>query len=198
MRQSSAHDVFNTLGASNHSKAVRSLNDFYATPPLATHKLLQLESFDINVWEPACGMNHIADILRENGHTVRTSDIINMLDDDSIEIIDFLKHSETFCGDIITNPPYNKGMEFVEKALEVVADGSKVAMFLKLQFLESAKRYKLFKKYPPKTIYVSVNRLGCSATGEFNENGNAPSAIAYCWYIWEKGFTGETTLKWFL
>lgn len=23
------------------------------------------------------------------------------------------------------------------------------------------------------------------------------SAVAYCWYIWEKGYMGETTVKWF-
>lgn len=196
-RKSSTHDVFNTLGASNHTNEIRSENDFYATPPLAVNKLLKLEKFNKNIWEPACGMNHIANILKENGYDVKTSDIVNMINDPNIEIIDIFKYNGTFNGDIITNPPYNLGKEFVEKCLEIVNDGCKVAMFLKLQFLESKKRYELFKKYPPKTIYVSVNRLGCSKTGQFNEDGNFGSAIAYCWYIWEKGYTGDTIIKWF-
>ena len=70
-------------------------------------------------------------------------------------------------------------------------------MFLKLTFLETKKRKELFKKYPPKVIYISSSRLGCSQTGEFNESGNAVSAVAYCWYIWEKGYNGDTIIKWF-
>lgn len=23
------------------------------------------------------------------------------------------------------------------------------------------------------------------------------SAVAYAWYVWEKGYTGDTVLKWF-
>lgn len=51
--------------------------------------------------------------------------------------------------DIITNPPYKFAREFVEKALEVVADGQKVAMFLKLTFLEGQARRELFRRCPP-------------------------------------------------
>lgn len=70
-------------------------------------------------------------------------------------------------------------------------------MFLKLMFLETKKRKELFEKYPPKYVYVSSSRLGCSQTGEFNSDGNIGSTVAYCWYIWEKGYTGDTILRWF-
>lgn len=195
--KSSTHSVFNTLGASNHTEEERSKNDFYATPPLAVRKLLQLEQFDENIWEPACGMNHITNVLRQHGYKVRTSDIVNMTGEPDIELLDIFTYNGTFDGDIISNPPYSLGKEFTEKCLEIVPEGHKVAMFLKLQFLESKKRYDLFKKYPPKVIYVSINRLGCSKTGQFNEDDNCSSAICYCWYIWEKGYTGDTIIKWF-
>lgn len=26
---------------------------------------------------------------------------------------------------------------------------------------------------------------------------NPESAIAYAWYVWEKGFTGDPVIKWF-
>lgn len=195
--KSSTHSVFNTLGASNHTEEERSKNDFYATSPLAVRKLLQLEQFDENIWEPACGMNHITNVLRQHGYKVRTSDIVNMTGEPDIELLDIFTYNGTFDGDIISNPPYSLGKEFTEKCLEIVPEGHKVAMFLKLQFLESKKRYDLFKKYPPKVIYVSINRLGCSKTGQFNEDDNCSSAICYCWYIWEKGYTGDTIIKWF-
>ena len=96
-----------------------------------------------------------------------------------------------------TNPPFSLASQFVEKALDSVKDGAKVAMFLKLQFLEGKKRFELFQENPPKRIYVAVNRFGCTKDGVFDSvTENAGSAICYCWYIWEKGFTGDPSIKW--
>lgn len=193
----STFNTFITLGANNHTDVTREKDDFYATPPLAVKELMKLETFDKNIWEPCCGMNHITNVLKDNNYNVKTSDIIDRVNDGSVEIIDFLNYNEKYNGDIITNPPYKLATEFVYKSLETITYGHKVAMFLKLTFLETKKRYELFKKYPPKVIYVASMRFGCSQTGEFNSDGNTGSAIAYCWYIWEKGYNGDTIIKWF-
>lgn len=193
----STFNTFITLGANNHTDVTRERDDFYATPPLAVKELMKLETFDKNIWEPCCGMNHITNVLKDNNYNVKTSDIIDRVNDGSVEIIDFLNYNEKYNGDIITNPPYKLATEFVYKSLETITYGHKVAMFLKLTFLETKKRYELFKKYPPKVIYVASMRFGCSQTGEFNIDGNTGSAIAYCWYIWEKGYNGDTVIKWF-
>lgn len=193
----STFNTFITLGANNHTDVTREKDDFYATPPLAVKELMKLETFDKNVWEPCCGMNHITNVLKDNNYNVKTSDIIDRVNDGSVEIIDFLNYNEKYNGDIITNPPYKLATEFVYKSIETITYGHKVAMFLKLTFLETKKRYELFKKYPPKVIYVASMRFGCSQTGEFNTDGNTGSAIAYCWYIWEKGYNGDTIIKWF-
>ena len=193
----STFNTFITLGANNHTDVEREKDDFYATPPLAVRELLNLELFNTNIWEPCCGMNHITDVLRNNLYNVRTSDIVDRVHDGSVEIIDFLSYQDTWDGDIITNPPFKYATEFVYKCLDILKPGAKLAMFLKLTFLETKKRKKLFKKYPPKVIYISSSRLGCSQTGTFDKTGNAVSAVAYCWYIWEKGYKGDTILKWF-
>ena len=113
--------------------------------------------------------------------------------------VDFLsnKAEECFSGDIITNPPYKYALEFVEQALRVVKPNHKVAMFLKLTFLEGQKRRSFFKINPPKTIYVSSSRLICARNGEFEKfkNGSG-SAVAYAWYVWEKGYIGDPVIKW--
>ena len=99
---------------------------------------------------------------------------------------------------IVTNPPYKYAMEFAEKAIECVTDGHKVAMFLKIQFLEGKARRLLFDKYPPKCIYVSTGRISCCKNGDFSkESRKNNSAQAYAWFIWEKGYTGDTIIKWF-
>ena len=92
----------------------------------------------------------------------------------------------------------NCATEFVEHALEIVEDGCKVAMFLKLQFLEGKKRKTLFEKYPPKTVYVSSSRLLCAKNAEFEKmREGGGSAVAYAWCVWEKGYRGDTKIKWF-
>lgn len=193
--------IFTCNGASNHSKREREENDFYATDPKAVKKLLKLETFSAIIWEPACGKGHISSVLKKYGYGVISSDIIDRGYPDTLKI-DFLSDYKftdwTYLGDIVTNPPYKYAKEFVERALEVVADGHKVAMFLKLTFLESKKRRELFDKYPPKIIYVSSSRLQCAKNGEFKKYKNGVgTAVAYAWFVWEKGFKGEPIVRWF-
>ncbi len=96
--------------------------------------------------------------------------------------------------DIITNPPFRYAEEFVRQALKVVSEGQKVAMFLRIQFLESKKRAALFAEHPVKTVYVASNRIECGINGNFT---GKPSAACYAWFVWEKGYTGNTVLKHF-
>jgi len=188
--------VYTGLGASNHSDTERSDKDFYATPPLAVRQLLEVEEFNTKVWEPAYGMGHIGKVLEDNGYQIRKSDIKNYNNEPDVEILDFFTITEKWDGDIVSNPPYSFAQPFVEKALSLVDNGQKVAMFLKIQFLEGKKRYNLFKNNPPKRIYVAVSRFGCSKDGVFNADDNIGSAICYCWYIWEKGFKGHPEIHW--
>ena len=91
----------------------------------------------------------------------------------------------------------NCATQFVKHSLDLAQDGVKVAMFLKIQFLEGKERKKLFTEYPPKTIYVSSSRLLCAKNGEFEKmKAGGGSAVAYAWYVWEKGYKGDTIIKW--
>ena len=106
--------------------------------------------------------------------------------------VDFFLQKDIFDGDIVTNPPYKYAQEFIEHALTLVPDGHKVCMFLKIQFLEGKTRRKLFDTQPPKRVWVSSSRIQCGRNGIFQG-----SMIAYAWYVWEKGYQGDTVLKWF-
>lgn len=130
--------------------------------------------------------------LEEHGHNVLSTDLIYR--GYGTGDVDFLKQTYNFKGDIITNPPYKYATEFVYKALSLVNDGNKVAMFLKLLFLEGKARKRLFKQHPPKTIYVSSSRLLCAHNGNFERYKG--SAVAYAWFVWEKGYRGVTMVKW--
>lgn len=166
-------------------------HDYYATDPAAVEMLLENETFCSHVWEPACGEGHISKVLAAHGIDVLSTDLV----DRGVGTggIDFLATAERgLTVDIITNPPYKYAREFVEKALATVAEGQKVAMFLKLTFLEGQGRRELFRNNPPQTVYVSSARLECGKNGEFTGS----SAVAYCWIVWRKGYPGPTHLKW--
>ncbi len=194
-----ANSIWKTLGASNHTDKERQNEDYYATDPLAAELLLQIENLDKNVpiWECSAGENHLANVFKENGYTVRTSDIVKRTE--TTEQLDFLSDEVTdWNGNIITNPPYKLATSFVEKAMSIIHNGNKCIMFLKLQFLEGKSRRKLFEKYPPKTIWVSSSRIMCAKNGDFQKmRDGGGSAVCYAFYVWEKGYKGDTIVKWF-
>ena len=184
--------IYKALGASNHCESEREENDFYATEPKAIELLLEKETFNNTVWECACGEGHLSEVLKKNGYNVISSDLIDR--GYGKGGIDFLKHEfKPYNGDIITNPPYKYATEFVYKALEILQENRKMAMFLKIQFLEGKERRKLFEKYPPKKIYVSSSRLKCAKNADFNIR---TGAMCYAWFVWEKGYKGLTTSDW--
>ena len=194
-----SNSIYKTLGASNHTDKEREENDYYATDGVAIDKLLKVERPSAKVWECAAGEGHLAERLKQNGFTVYTSDIIQRkytLD----AILDFLLYGGGISQDcdILTNPPYKFAKEFVLKALDLVSVGRKVYMFLKLTFLEGKARYaELFSKYPPKTVYVFSERVLCAKNGEFQKmRDGGGSAVAYAWFVWKKGYNGNTILKW--
>lgn len=186
--------VFTKIGASNHSTLDREIHDYYATDPKAVEELLKREKFTPLVWECACGGGHISKVLEDHNYTVRKSDIIDR-GVEGTEILDFLTFEGKVDYDIVTNPPYKYAQEFVKKAMDSVTEKNKVAMLLKITFLEGKKRQQLFKTYPPKTIYVFSYRVNCVRNGDF-ENYPWNNAICYAWYIWEKGYKGDPVIKW--
>lgn len=187
--------VFVCNGASNHTKEERQEDDYYATEPRAVGLLLSKEHFNSNIWECACGEGHLSDVLKAAGYTVFSSDIVDRGYKET-EIINFLEFKEVNSMDIITNPPYKYAKEFVKHALDMSVDGTKIAMFLKLTFLESQSRKELFREYPFRTLYVSSARLQCAKNGEFEKYRKNSTAVAYGWYVWVKGFKGKPVIEW--
>lgn len=189
--------TFVTLGSSNHSEGEREVNDYYATDPHALELFLEAikrDSFKLckRIWECACGQGHLSKILIDKGYIVKSTDLIDRGYGEGG--IDFLKQREGWHGDILTNPPYKYAEDFVEKALKLLEQGNHCVMFLKVQFLEGQSRRELFEHCPPKYVYVHSKRANCAKNGNFEKYGS--SAICYCWYIWEKGFKGESIIRW--
>lgn len=201
-------DVFVTNGCNNHSKVVRQKHDYYATEPKATELLLDLEELSKTILEPCCGEGHISKVLESGNYNVYLSDLIDR--GYGVGGRDLFKYHLNEHGylcyedevvianknfDIVTNPSYKYVKEFTEHMLTLLNDNQKLILFLKLTFMESQSRRELFEKNPFKRLYVASKRLNAYKNGDFERQKS--SAVAYGWFVWEKGFKGYPIIKWF-
>ena len=165
----------------------RDPNDFYPTPSYVTEALLQVEHFGRQVWEPACGDGAMSKVLEAAGYEVLSSDRI---DRGYGEVENFLT-SNRKAESIVTNPPFDKDDEFVQKALESTTH--RVAMLLPLTFLEGPKRVQWLRMTPLKTVHVFARRVNLCKNGEERrKNGR----FVFAWFVWEHGYSGPPTISW--
>lgn len=165
--------------------------DYFPTPPWATRALFEHAFVDLpnpadncwNVWEPACGEGHMAEVLREYCGDVEATDIFDY--GYGGRALDFLsEEASNACPDwIITNPPFGENsIPFVERALDIAQAG--VAMFVRLQWLEGVGRYeRIFRDRPPTRIAFFAERVPLHKDRWEPEGG---TMTAYIWMIWVK------------
>ena len=178
-------------------------DDYYATNPEAVKMLLTKYTFDAHtILEPCVGGGHIANAINDFYTTKREITGMDLVDRGypGTIVADFLtyKTDKKYEG-IITNPPYSLAKEFVEKGMELLEDDGQMAMFLKIQFLEGAKRKELFDKYPPKYIYVFRNRMATWNNGLEKDPKTGKrwaTTMCHAWFVWEKGSTSEPVVRW--
>ena len=175
-------------------RQLRQLNNFYATHPSCTADILREEEFHKDVLEPFCGVGSMSEVIRQNGHNVLSYDIVDRgygLVGDFYQV-DFPRRKY----DIITNPPYDNIIDVVLRCLDICKE--KVAVLMPLRYLSSGSRYnELYKKCPPKRVYVYQERICIAKNADFEKYNDAGANMEiYAWYIWERGYKGTTELKW--
>ena len=178
-------------------------DDYYATNPEAVKMLLTKYTFDAHtILEPCIGGGHIANAINDFYTTKREITGMDLVDRGypGTIVADFLtyKTDKKYEG-IITNPPYSLAKDFVENGMELLEVDGQMAMFLKIQFLEGAKRKELFDKYPPKYIYVFRNRMATWNSGLEKDPKTGKrwaTTMCHAWFVWEKGSTSEPVVRW--
>ena len=165
---------------------------FYPTPPEATAALLRLETFHPAVWEPACGDGAISDVLEATGYDVTSTDLVDRHYGEAR--VDFLMEHRLLAPHIITNPPFKLAEEFVLHGLGLGA--TKIAMLLRLAWLEGIDRKALFASTPIARVHVSSRRLKMRRAGTDGGKGGS-SMVAFAWFVWEVGHVGPPILNWF-
>lgn len=161
----------------------RAPDDFYATvDPWPIVALLDSESFDGAIWEPACGQGHISRVLKANGHRVISTDLVRR--GYGRGGIDFLVQHHSRAPHIVTNPPFGIEGAFTLKALDLTRPHSgKVALLVKLTFLESWDRRPLFA-WPFACCYAFSKRVTTLRGGK-PLKGKGRGMMAFAWMVWD-------------
>lgn len=183
------------MSSTNRANASeRHISDYYVTPVEDVDKFLtKLSSVYPNV------LSSCKDILdcsaggdESNAMTYplvlkkfgKSTDTIDIREDSLADTIgDYLEYDCKGKYDlVISNPPFNLALEFIQKALDDVKDNGYVIMLLRLNFLEGMKRKEeLWNKIMPKYIFVHSKRMS------FTESGKTDS-VAYAHYVFQKGY----------
>jgi hypothetical protein len=130
------------------------------------------------VWEPAANRGLMAEPLREYAGEVFASDIYDY--GGGYQTLDFLDpavaHDARW---IITNPPFKAAEAFVRRSLGIAREG--IAILARLQWAESAARYRLFSEHPPAAVALFMERVPM-VRGRWDPR--ASTATAYAWFVW--------------
>jgi hypothetical protein len=158
---------------------------------VAVEALLRVESIPHCIWEPAAGPGAIVRLLRDHGHAVIASDLI---DYGNLHFArDFLGEigAPTGCEAIVTNPPFKLAERFVEHALWLCP---LVIMLLRLAFLESERRCHILENRGLARVHVFRKRLPMMHRAGW-EGRKANSGMAFGWFVWSRAHTGPAIIN---
>ena len=173
----------------------RSGSDFYTTPYEAVTPLLDNLHLCGRVLDPCCGTGNISRMLLRRGLSVEFNDIEEY--DCGLSphtTMDFIGGGFRGYDAVVANPPYTLAQEFIEESLAATADRrGKVAMLLRLSFLEGQRRRKMFDTTPLSKVLVFSRRISCLLEGRPQENSGS---IAFAWLVWDHRHKGNPELSW--
>ena len=179
----------------------RRKNDFYTTPLSFAKAALDHLPKDFhpnNIIDPGAGSG----IWGQAAHEKWTHGSLHGYEIRDIEAPDhyhfwwkkdFLERNVPGWGDkfelVMGNPPYSHAEEIIRYAMYYLREGGYLVFMLRLAFLESKKRLKLWEDCPLKKVVVCANRPSFTGNGKTN-------ATAFAFFYWKKGYQGSTDLSW--
>jgi hypothetical protein len=192
MSMGSRMTLITGLGSRPVSSYERSANDWYVEPTWAVDALIEAEKFVGTVFDPACGRGTIPMTFTAHGIAAGGSDICDRGFGQTRDFLDATYRPDVY--EVVSNPPFNLAEQFIAKALDLGA--VKVAMLLRLSFLEGKKRKAMFKSTPLARVRVFSSRVSMPPGHLLGSIKAANGTTAFAWFVWEHGYTGKPELGW--
>lgn len=168
-------------------------DDWYVEEVAAVEALIATERFEGAIHDPACGAGNIPRVFARHGFAVSGSDLKSR--GYGTPDVDYLTAPPRRFDNIVCNPPFKKTLveRFILKALGEYE--RKVAMLLRLAFLEGGTRLaQLYRPCPPIRILVFSWRTSMPPgdVAVRRRGGQMP----YMWLVWEPGYRGDPAVLW--
>jgi hypothetical protein len=197
-----------TSGSRNRGYPQRSgydrvAKDLYSEPPWCVSILLDaLESWGEplrgKVLDPCCGLGNIVSVVLDRGVDIRGSDIADHGFGDVVDLFTITKP----IGTVISNPPYGIAEQCLRHMLTIARQ--RVILLLRLTFLESRSRYRLFHEHPPVWVAPCPDRPSIPPgavreerdhNGAFIQPDHTGGTAPYAWFGWQPGYQGPTVIR---
>lgn len=212
-----ADRVFKLMGS--HSATERAKDDFYMSSPEIANALFECVKAGIKgnkvyaaglentvVIDSSVGTGILLEPLRHNdwhdiGYDIADRGYEHVIIRDWFNVNTDMWKKEVWFGRhpkiIVQNPPFKLALEFVQHSLELLDKGELLFSLHRLLFLEGGERFgKLYgNKQKPKYVFVFAKRVSCIAP---DVPGKGQNAMCYAWFMWQKGFRGNTQIKWII
>lgn len=108
--------------------------------------------------------------------------------------VDFLQQRNDRVDHVVCNPPFKLAQPFAEHALEITT--GKVAIFARLQWLESGPRKRLFASAPLARVYVFSNRVPFARGKRVEPGEGGGRMMAFAWFVFDHSRVGAPMLDW--
>lgn len=179
-------------GNARSSGYERAALDWYCEPRRAIDALLDVETFDGPIYDPACGIGNIPVACRSRGLVAHGSDIVDRgFGDPGIDFLTMTTQGKF--ASIICNPPFSLGVEFTLKALELV--GGKVCILQRTVWLEGERRYKrLFAKGHLMRIWQFRSRI--SMPPGASDSPVKGGSVSFAWFVFSRAHQGPYAGGW--
>lgn len=169
----------------------RDAHDWYVEPEWCSARLFQVEPFEGEVWDPACGMGRIVRSANAAGLPTHESDLMDRGRGYQLDFLTSWKKS----ANIVSNPPFGIAEKFVCRSLELAE--RKVAMLLPANWVQGDKRSRWLASTPLYRVLFITPRPSMPpgaaiAAGQKPGNGTTD----YAWFIWLRGFDEAPRIGW--
>ena len=191
----SARGLFKATGKVSKVERPREDNDFYPTPPEPTRALLKAEADRLRdfpvIWEPSCGDGAMAREMRDIGHEVVASDLVDRGWPNTI-MRSFFDFDAAPAPCIVTNPPYDavnyrdgRG-RWITHAMDTLAVDY-MALLLSWNWPGAGGLAGVWAQFPPARVYLMRWKIDFTGAG-------APPMLNG-WFVWDRRHEGETILR---
>lgn len=171
----------------------REANEHYVEPHWCSERLFEEEKFEGQIWDPCCEFGRIPEAAKKAGKLTYASDLVDRGYAYFCCAEDFLKCTDnTASPNIVCNPPFNIAGRFAAHAL-ALGNTRKVAMIFPTARLNAAH---WLHQTPLTRVWLMT--WPSMPPGHFITAGEKPGGgkMDFCWLVWERGFVGETQLRW--